>query len=465
MTKMNRNNSVLKVLALVLCLALVFVNAVAEETAQPAESAEDILCYVNGTPVLRAKADYYYNYMINYYAENYGVDLSANTEAQAELREAAVNSAASLILAVQKCEQDGLSMTEEEMQAVRDDAKDAWDSAVWTIAGQLYGITEESSEQDRADAYAECSLMLEQQSGYTLESLTAEYTESAEYQHAVEAYTADITVGDDKVKEYYDTMVAEEEANFEGNVGMYEYYTRYYGYAAHYTPSGYRGVLQILLEADDSALEAWTTVSEAFASQTEDSENKVTEEDVKAAEAAVIASVQNEIDEVQTRFAAGEAFTDLIREFNTDPGMTDPDTLANGYAVAADSMVWDPAFKNAAMSIESIGGISEPAVGSDGVYIVYYLRDIPAGAAEMTAEEAEEIRSYLLDDARNSAFTELLNGWMQECEIVYTDAGKAYIAPVVEAAEQDGVTGEMSEEDLAALEAAEQDGVTGEAGD
>ena len=104
--------------------------------------------------------------------------------------------------------------------------------------------------------------------------------------------------------------------------------------------------------------------------------------------------------------------------------MEDDATRAEGYAVHKDSILWDPAFTEAAMALEKIGDVGEPVVGQYGVHILHYLRDIPGGAVELTDEMKEEFRSTMLSEIQNEALNSALDQWMEEGNIVYTEAGE-----------------------------------------
>ena len=147
----------------------------------------------------------------------------------------------------------------------------------------------------------------------------------------------------------------------------------------------------------------------------------VTQEQIDAAKAAIIASVQPTIDDINTRMAGGEKFENLIAEYGTDPGMLQAENLNNGYAVHMDSIMWDPAFVQAAFSIDTIGGWSAPSVGSYGIYIAYYLRDIPAGAVELTEDLKNDLQAQLLTEKENELFTAQLDEWYNAATIVFSE--------------------------------------------
>jgi parvulin-like peptidyl-prolyl isomerase len=139
------------------------------------------------------------------------------------------------------------------------------------------------------------------------------------------------------------------------------------------------------------------------------------------AQAAVLASRQTEIDDIYARLAQGEDFAALVAQYGEDPGMTDAAQLAAGYEVHQDSVIWDPVFTAGAFSekMQQPGDTSDPVIGSYGIHILHYLRDIPGGIIEMTDEISAEIEQYLENQNMNSIYAEALEGWTKEHEIVY----------------------------------------------
>ena len=61
------------------------------------------------------------------------------------------------------------------------------------------------------------------------------------------------------------------------------------------------------------------------------------------------------------------------------------------------------------------GDVSDPVVGSYGIHILYYLRDIPGGYVELD----EKIESYLVSEKTNAAISEAMAAWKADASIVY----------------------------------------------
>ena len=122
--------------------------------------------------------------------------------------------------------------------------------------------------------------------------------------------------------------------------------------------------------------------------------------------------------EVVDKFNAGTSFDELIDEYNEDPGMQNEPTKTEGYAVCAESTSWDTAFRDGAMSIESVGGISEPVRGSYGVHIIYYMSDIPAGAVAYE-DVHDQVEADALNDAKDAAYETAVDLWLDEAAVTY----------------------------------------------
>ena len=149
-----------------------------------------------------------------------------------------------------------------------------------------------------------------------------------------------------------------------------------------------------------------------------------------AAYQAIIASVQPTIDEINQKLSEGVAFADLIVEYGTDPGMEQEPNKSLGYSVHQDSILWDPAFVKAAFSVNNVGDVAEPVLGSYGVHIVQYTRDVPAGPVEYTADVQLALHEEALSAKEGELFSATMNEWLNAAEVSYS----AEAAGMIEAA-------------------------------
>ena len=440
-------------------------EAAAEEAAE--EEAEPVLLVtVNGEEI--RSDNHAMQELLSYYSEYYaayGYDTS-DPGLQNYLKNAGLQWAIEDALYRQKAEElEVADITEEQKAELEAKAKEVWDENVSYYAEQQ-GITDESTDEEKAAARITALAQIEAQYGYTEESYVSGYVESYKEvqmrQNVQDAVLGEITVSDEEITDHFNELVEEDRANYEGNVPMYEYYTNYMGNKSYYVPEGYRGITHILLDVDDELMKNYTnlaaqleeqqekeTADDAAESEATEEEPKepVTQEMVDAAKQAILDSVQTQVDEIAAAYAAGTDFGELIEKYGTDPGMTVEPNKTNGYAVHKESILWDPAFTEGAMGLNQVGDISEPVLGSYGIHILHYTRDIPAGAVELTAELREEIRQELQQEKETEAVTTMIEGWRNSAELVYTDDGQAIL---------DAAATQQKEESVTATEATEE---------
>ena len=440
-------------------------EAAAEEAAE--EKAEPVLLVtVNGEEI--RSDNHAMQELLSYYNEYYaayGYDTS-DPGLQNYLKNAGLQWAIEDALYRQKAEELKVAdITEEQKAELEAKAKEVWDENVSYYAEQQ-GITDESTDEEKAAARITALAQIEAQYGYTEESYVSGYVESYKEvqmrQNVQDAVLGEITVSDEEITDHFNELVEEDRANYEGNVPMYEYYTNYMGNKSYYVPEGYRGITHILLDVDDELMKNYTNLAAQLEEQQEketaddaaegeateeEPKEPVTQEMVDAAKQAILDSVQTQVDEIAAAYAAGTDFGELIEKYGTDPGMTVEPNKTNGYAVHKESILWDPAFTEGAMGLNQVGDISEPVLGSYGIHILHYTRDIPAGAVELTAEIREEIRQELQQEKETEAVTSMIEGWRNSAELVYTDDGQAIL---------DAAATQQKEESVTATEATEE---------
>lgn len=232
--------------------------------------------------------------------------------------------------------------------------------------------------------------------------------------------TMDVEISDEEIAQVYEEQVQKDEDFFKDNILAYEYFTEYLNSDVWYVPEGYRGVLQILLYADEALCDAYEDAVSAG-------------EGVEEAAQDIIASKQSAIDAIYARLDAGEDFVSVMLDYTQDPGMDD-DRIENGYPVHVKSTVWGGEFAAGAFSeeMQQVGDVSQPIASKYGVHILYYLRDIPGGRIAMDERIRESITTYLTNQKR----VEILASWADDYDVSYNqDAIDALMATATEAAE------------------------------
>ncbi len=427
------------VLALMLCTASVC-TAVADEatatdtTETATTSPTDVMATVNGEPVLRETVENIAS-NLSYTYSQYGYDTTTDENAKF-INQLALDYAIQYALMDQKAAEWGLDQfTDEEMETLKASNAESWNSLVDSYVSYYGNLTDESTDEEKLAAKTSALAALEAM-GYTEDVMMQSTLEEERYNRVRDKMVENVAVTDDEVQTAFDTQVESDKASYEGNVAYYEYMTKYYGQTSYYVPEGYRGITHILLTVDDDLLQNYedlaakleeqeeaedTDTTEATATDvTEETETPVTQADVDAAYQAILDSVQPTIDEINQKLADGASFADLIAEYGADPGMQSEPYMSEGYSVHQDSVIWDAAFVKAAFSVEKVGDVSEPVVGSYGVHIVYYLRDVPSGAVELTDDIKEDLKSTLLSEKENEAFASTMQLWRDASKIEYT---------------------------------------------
>ncbi len=239
----------------------------------------------------------------------------------------------------------------------------------------------------------------------------------------------DISASEEEIRETFETYAEQDKQVIDNNIASYEISQYYYGSEFWYQPGGYRGILHILLNTDQELLDAYQTAQASFeeaqnaAEGEEASGTPVTAEDVEAARAALLTNHQKMIDDIYNKLEQGETFQSLISLYGTDPGMQVESNLENGYAVHQDSILWDPAFTAGAFSekMQKPGDVSDPVIGTNGIHILFYLRDIPEGYVEMTDEIRALIENFITDYKKNAIISAAMTEWIEQANVQYNE--------------------------------------------
>ena len=450
-----------KLLALLLCLCMMLsAVAFAEEAPTEAEMAEaaaaeevtdeaaeeatginydtldpaTVVATLNGEEITWGDCQYIYDSMYASYSA-YGDSYVATMSIYQTMTE--------MVLADKAEELGYATISSSDMAALYAEADADLQSAYENYVQYSGAITEESTDEEIAAAYAEAAAYYESL-GYTQESLRDDYVKYSILNAVYNDITKDAVVTDEDVLAYYNEQVENDKALYstpaayeEANM-MNQLYAMF-GYdvgTLWYRPDGYRVVHHILLSVDEEIMNKYNELAATFEEQSEAAEGEelvadetaeaaeeaaaepVTAEQVAEARAAVIASVQSTIDEINAKLAEGADFDALIAEYSTDPG------AASDYDICAESMSYVTEFVQAGMAIAEVGGISEPTVSSYGVHILKYVKDLPGGGIELTDELKASLSEELLSTRKSELYSTQMSAWMEEYEIKFIDLEK-----------------------------------------
>lgn len=359
--------------------------------------------------------------------------------------------------------------TDDEKAALQAEAQKQWDELLDSYVS--YYLTEDS-EEARAQLRLDAAKYMEEAMGVNLEIITQYTMSNDSYERLIEGLFAQqgIAVTDQDIAALFNETVAQHKEMYEDQIAMYELF-KAYGQDIWYQPSGYRGVLHILLPVDEALLDAYQNAQNTYEESMSDSadasgDSAALLQAAQAARQAVLDSQKTTLDDIYARLAKGESFESLIERYGQDDGMKEEAALKNGYEVHTESaaMGWDPAFIAGAFSekMQKPGDVSDPVVSSFGIHVIYYLRDVPSGAVEMTEGIKEEIKEYLESNQKNQLIDQAIQTWKTEHAIVLNtdaiEAAKSAAAAAAETAASENETpadsddlSSLSEEELNAL--------------
>lgn len=447
-----------KILALVLSLCMLLgAAAVAEEAVVVVPEATTVVATLNGEEITWADVEMSYNTFVSQYGSYYD---------DAFLRAVALENAITERLLAMKAVELGLELTEEEAADLDAAAEAALNDAMSSYVAYAHPeLTAESPEEEKAAALAE-AMQYFMEMGTDLELVKADYKHYALISKVETMMVQDVTVTDEEVEAYYQSLVESDKALYENDIAAYVDYTTQvdmmamyasmYGSASNmdypwYKPEGFRGVKHILLPVEETLMNTYTDLQARFEEQqsaeegAEEAAEPVTAEMINAAKAAILSSLADKIEEINARIVEGVDFDELITIYGvdadgnpSDPGMTAEPYKTTGYEVCAASSNYVPEFVEAAMSIAELGGVSAPYLSNYGIHIVKYVCDIPGGPIEMTAEQRAAKQAELLGAKQNEKYLETVQGWMAECEVTYTGA----VATLAELEAQNAATAE-----------------------
>ncbi|MBR0465064.1 MAG: SurA N-terminal domain-containing protein [Clostridia bacterium] len=136
--------------------------------------------------------------------------------------------------------------------------------------------------------------------------------------------------------------------------------------------------------------------------------------DVLSAETMI--SMQDRIDEVYAALDAGTPFDEVMATYGEDPGMQREPAMTTGYYVSEKSTYWDTAFRDAAMSLEKVGDVSEPVLGSNGVHIICYNSDVTSGEIDIETVR-EDLLASTEETKQQEAYDAALESWRNEAKV------------------------------------------------
>lgn len=119
--------------------------------------------------------------------------------------------------------------------------------------------------------------------------------------------------------------------------------------------------------------------------------------------------------EIKIQYEAGIDSKSLVNKYSTD--RTERNLTGDGYPFHPDSTMWPAAFSDAASKLNKPGDISGPVVTEQGVHILFYEGDVPAGEHVLTDEERTLLNAAALRYYQLEKLAGLVDGWMGDNDI------------------------------------------------
>lgn len=285
--------------------------------------------------------------------------------------------------------------------------------------------------------------------GYTFDAVYDELVLQTRQDRAIELFCGDIVLTQDQVDDYYEEQfVAPDREDYQDDIAKYDEEILMNNNEAFYTPEGYRYIRQIVLDLPEAAVEAakteqvalnratqamgtalqeltltatraesWDDMADAKRAYDEAAAALQTAQQdyISALEAAALPLVQDEVQEIKIQHEAGIDSKSLVNKYSTD--RTERNLTGDGYPFHPDSTMWPAGFSSAASKLKKPGDISEPVVTEQGVHILFYEGDVPAGEHVLTDEERALLNAAALRYYQMEKLAGLVEGWKADYDI------------------------------------------------
>lgn len=372
---------------------------------------------------------------------SYGMDL-ASYGMEEFVKKDLITTAVENAVILAKAEELGLmDYSEEALAEFEASAAEMAEQYNQSYMSYFYPDAEEVTEEMQAEADAYWAA-----NGMSHDDLVKSLKDDAAFNAIYNYVTKDVTITDEDVEAAYKALIEENKANYTDDRTYNS--DRTAGVAIAWNPENYRAVKHVLIMFNDeqaqryselqstlSSLNAEKAALEAPAEETEEVEE--VEEAEETAEPRTIEQINSDIaacatevealysqllptaEEVIAKFNDGASFEDLIAEYNADPGMKSGVSAEIGYAVTdTASSYWEQAFTAGAMAIANKGEISAPVYGSNGIHIIWYMDDIPAGEVALDEIRAE-IETNAQEAKLQTTYADQIDAWMEEMNVQF----------------------------------------------
>ncbi len=439
-----------KIVALLLACALLL-GGCSLVSIDPEKVADQVVARVNGTEIYKyeiSENDILSNVQYQaYIAQQMGINYTQDDidDMIVEARESTLQDRVKAEVMIQKADELGIALTEDEKAENMQEAQDYLDYLLESFVSQV--------EQEIADAEAEATeeeLAADDTTDTTADDTADETTEEPEateeptdpavlaeaqtrYQDYLEENRVSIdskyqdlcrqdivtkvrdymtsfaAVTDEEVRTWYDQTLELQKEEMDADPAIFgqkiagsKIYT--------YVPQRIVAVRNILIAFDDTlSTDLKTAYDEDVISQYDALLNAALSE---------FSDYTDEAAEIKSRLDSGENAADIVEELSAQMDNISDSTPDYGYIIDPRTTSYSENYVKAATSLETVGETSNPFADYDGIHVLVLMKVYEQGVVPFE-DIADSIKAALLPGAQEDMYNQMLEQWMDEIKITY----------------------------------------------
>lgn len=389
----------MKKLFLILLIVLFFppLLTVKAETTQTQESENSIAALVDGKPIFWSQVEAQMT-TLNMMYQNLSGSLSEEEIAEKKLKAKSeiLDKLIEQLVVQNKLASLGFIVTDE----IKTQAEESYQSTVKVIEDYVKKSYPDISKED----LEETAQWILSNQGLSKESIV----ESAIQNALFDAYKKQIEDETDRmdesaVKAYYNSLYSEQKESFSNDINLYEQ-ALLSGKPVIFRPVETRVIKQLSIPFDDDVIDLINQLN-AYGSKDEAEKMRMDQYD----------RISAKLNQTMDRLKSGESFDALIEEFSEGSD-------AVNY-VSEQSTRFSEEFKNAAMSIETLGQFSEPIKTAYGYLILCWDATLEAADPVAFEDVRADLESLLSEFNCNRAIADQKMQWLKEANIEIFEDG------------------------------------------
>ncbi|GAP39940.1 protein containing PPIC-type PPIASE domain [Flexilinea flocculi] len=389
----------MKKLFLILLIVLFFppLLTVKAETTQTQESENSIAALVDGKPIFWSQVEAQMT-TLNMMYQNLSGSLSDEEIAEKKLKAKSeiLDKLIEQLVVQNKLASLGFIVTDE----IKTQAEESYQSTVKVIEDYVKKSYPDISKED----LEETAQWILSNQGLSKESIV----ESAIQNALFDAYKKQIEDETDRmdesaVKAYYNSLYSEQKESFSNDINLYEQ-ALLSGKPVIFRPVETRVIKQLSIPFDDDVIDLINQLN-AYGSKDEAEKMRMDQYD----------RISAKLNQTMDRLKSGESFDALIEEFSEGSD-------AVNY-VSEQSTRFSEEFKNAAMSIETLGQFSEPIKTAYGYLILCWDATLEAADPVAFEDVRADLESLLSEFNCNRAIADQKMQWLKEANIEIFEDG------------------------------------------